>query len=86
MATSFDLWMLGIDASAVIGLRILKVAQGGAGASDEATLMVREKIQAAAEIQTALLSGALGETPGAISRSVIERYGAKVRANRKRLS
>lgn len=86
VATNLNLWMLGIDASAVIGLRMLKVAQGGTGTAEEAALMVREKIQAATEIHAALLSGKLGMTPVAVSRSVVARYSRKVRANRKRLS
>lgn len=82
----FDSWLLAWNASTVIGLRMMTFAAGGAAASREAQLMVSEKIQAAAELQTAMMTGKLGTTPLANSQAIVRRYGAKVRANRKRLS
>jgi hypothetical protein len=80
-----DAWALGMEASAVIGLRVAKMAMGGAGAADEAQLMVAEKMQSAFELQTALVTGRLGGTPLAGTRKVLKHYRRKVKANRKRL-
>ena len=38
----FDAWLLGMEASSVIGLRTLKIAAGGDAAHHEADLMVRK--------------------------------------------
>jgi hypothetical protein len=81
-----DAWALGMEASAVIGLRVAKMAMGGIGAADEAQLMVAEKMQAAVELQTALVMGQLGTTPLAGTKKVLRHYRRKVKANRKRLS
>jgi hypothetical protein len=82
----FDAWALGLEASAVIGLRTLKIAAGGPGAEAEAHRMVREKVETAADLQTKALTGALGFTgPGAAAKTLAH-YRRKVRANRRRLS
>lgn len=80
-----DAWALGIEASAVIGLRTARMATGGFDAAEEARLMVSEKMQAAIELQTALFAGRLGASPLAGTRNVIHHYRRKVKANRKRL-
>jgi hypothetical protein len=82
----FDSMMLAWNASAVIGLRMAKIAAGGADGAREAELMVSEKLIAATELQTAMLTGRLGTTPLSGTQAIVKRYGAKVRANRQRLS
>lgn len=84
-SAGFDAWALGMEASAVIGLRTMKMAAGGYDAAEEAQLMVSEKMQAAIELQTALVTGGLGSDPLAGTRKVLKHYRRKVKANRKRL-
>ena len=86
IAIGFDAWRLGLEASAVMGLRSLVIAQGGADAQAEATRMVSEKLDAGASLQAKALSGALGSTPASVSRRTLALYRRKVRANRRRLS
>lgn len=86
MRASLDAWALGIDASAVIGLRVAKAASGGDVNGEEARLMVAEKMQAAWEMQVCLMTGQFGTNPLAGTRKTISYYGRKVTANRKRLS
>lgn len=81
-----DAWRLGLEASAVIGLRTLKLAQGGAEAQAEAQRMVAEKLQAALALQTLAATGGLGATPASASARTLAHYRRKVRANRRRLS
>jgi hypothetical protein len=82
---SMDAWALGMEASAVIGLRVAKMAVGGTAAAEEAQLMLSEKMQAALELQTAFVTGQLGSNPLAGTRKTIRHYRRKVKANRKRL-
>jgi hypothetical protein len=63
-----DAWSLGFEASAVVGLRALKIVQGGAAAQVEADRMVREKLEAAMALQVQALTGGLGGTPPARRR------------------
>ncbi|NIJ22107.1 hypothetical protein FHS95_003818 [Sphingomonas naasensis] len=84
-SAGIDAWALGMEASAVIGLRVMRMATGGADAAAEAQLMVSEKMQAALELQTAMVTGQLGNTPLASTRKTIRHYRRKVKANRKRL-
>lgn len=69
---------LTLEASNVIGLRVMKMAAGGADALTEANLMVAEKVAAAFEMVD-LVRG--GGTPA----MVIERYRDHVGANASRL-
>jgi hypothetical protein len=85
LGASMDAWVLGMEASTVVGLRVAKMAMGGAGADDEARRMVSEKMQAAFELQLAMMTGQLGTTPLAGTRKTIRHYRRKVKANRKRL-
>ena len=62
-SAGIDAWSLGIEASAVIGLRTVKMAAGGIDAAEEARLMVSEKMLAAFELQAALVTGRLGDDP-----------------------
>jgi hypothetical protein len=82
----FDAWSLGFEASAVIGLRALKIAQGGAAAQAEAERMVSEKIDAAMALQAQALTGGLGGAPARAAARTIAHYRRKVKANRRRLS
>jgi hypothetical protein len=79
MKLSSDVMMANFEAQRVIGLRLVKLAQGGAAAEDESHRMVSEKLAAAAEAATAL---AIGKSPHAIVR----RYRTIIRANKRRLS
>lgn len=79
-------WSLGLEASTVIGLRVLKIAQGGPAAEAEARRMIEEKAEAAAALQLQALTGALGVTPAKVSARALAHYRRKVRANRRRLS
>ncbi len=82
----WDAWTLGMESSAVIGLRVAKIAMGGPAASEETARMLSEKVQSAIELQTALMTGRLGTTPLASTRKTLRHYRRKVKANRKRLS
>lgn len=82
---SIDAWALGFEASAVIGLRTLKLAAGGAAADEEARRMVSEKVQAGMELQRRALTGGLGSGPAAMTAKALAHYRRKVRANRRRL-
>ena len=84
-SAGLDAWALGVEASTVIGLRTMKMATGGIDAAEEARLMVAEKMQAAIELQTALVTGQLGGDPLAGARKTIRHYRRKVKANRRRL-
>ena len=85
-SAGLDAWTLGMEASAVIGLRLAKIAIGDAEAGREAQLMVAEKVQAALELQASLLTGRLGSTPLSGTQGLLRHYGRKVRANKRRLS
>ena len=84
-SAGLDAWTLGMEASAVIGLRTIKMAAGGIDAAEEARLMVAEKMQAALELQVAAVTGRLGHDPLAGTRKVLRHYRRKVKANRTRL-
>ena len=81
----FDAWSLGLEASSVIGLRLLKMAAGGAAAETETRLMFREKFEAGWAIQGKAMTGALGLTPQSATTRTLAHYRAKVRSNRRRL-
>jgi hypothetical protein len=84
--SGFDAWSLGVEASSVIALRMLKIGSGGEAAETEVRLMVSEKIAAGFALQAMALTGGLGLPPmellGKRSRIIEE----KVRANRRRLA
>ncbi|MDH7639711.1 hypothetical protein [Sphingomonas oryzagri] len=86
LKAGMDAWTLGAEASMVIGLRMAKVATGDSAAAKEADLMVSEKVQAAWELQTQLLTAPLGMTPLGATRKTISHYRRKVGANRRRLT
>lgn len=82
----WDAWALGLEASTVMGMRTLKIAQGGPAADAEARRMVSEKVDAALALQTLAMAGALGATAPRIARKTLAHYRRKVRANRRRLA
>jgi hypothetical protein len=75
----YEATMLALEANAVIGLRLLKIAHGGVDAAQEVNLMVQEKVDAAAEAMTTLLGGGGLET-------VLAAYRRRVAFNAERLS
>ena len=79
MKLSSEVMLANFEAQRVIGLRLAKLAWGGAAAEVESRRMVSEKIAAAAEAATALSTG---KSPHAIVR----RYRTIIRANKRRLS
>lgn len=86
MASAAAWSSLGLDASAVIGLRLAKIAAGGPAAAVEAQRMVTEKALAAVEAQWAIgLAVATGKGRGA-GHKTLALYRRKVKANRRRLS
>ena len=85
VGAGMDAWALGIEASAVIGLRTARMATGGVDVAEEARLMVSEKMLAAFELQVALVTGRLGDDPLTGTRKTLRHYRRKVKANRKRL-
>lgn len=86
LRVGFDAWTLGLEAQTVVGLRLLKLAAGGAAAEAEARRMVSEKAEAAAALQAMALTGALGFTAPAATAKAMRHVRRKVRANRRRLT
>jgi len=85
MRTGFDFWMLGAEAGTVMTMRLAKLAVGGADASVEAELMVSEKIGAMIELQSKMMTGALGTTPLSNTRGALKHYREIVADNDRRL-
>ncbi|HTG37973.1 hypothetical protein [Sphingomonas sp.] len=81
-----ETWMLGFEAAGVIAARMHGFAWSKPGSDREATRMVEEKLHALAELQWAMMTGAMGTTPLAISQKTVDLYRKKVGANRRRLS
>ena len=71
--------MLVIESTNVIEIGLRKIASGGVNATDETRLMVREKIDAAVDAGSMLVSGKH-------SADVIDFYRKHVAANATRLS
>jgi hypothetical protein len=86
LGIGLDVWSLGFEASAVMGLRALRIAQGGAAGQAEAERMVSEKVEAAMALQAQALTGGLGGTPASATARAIAHYRRKVKANHRRLS
>ena len=82
---SLNAWSLGLESAAVIGLRTMKLAAGGAAADIESRRMVDEKMRAGLELQTMALTGGLGITPHGATAKTLSHYRRKVRANQRRL-
>ena len=78
---------LAIDSNYVVGMRMMRMAMGGAGAMREAELMVTEKMQTAASlaVENAIALGT-GASLDSVNKRTMARYHKVVRANRRRLS
>jgi hypothetical protein len=87
--TLFDLsaqsFRLGMEASEVIGLRMIKAACGGAAAEREATLMITEKAQAALDAQFLIAQSVLTGKGHLAPGRAVALYRRRVQANRRRL-
>jgi hypothetical protein len=82
----FDTWSLGLETSAVIASRTMKLAAGGAAAETERRRMLAEKIEAALSLQALALTGGLGTTAQSAVQASLRHYRRRVRANRRRLA
>jgi hypothetical protein len=71
--------MLAVECNNVIDIRLRKIASGGVNAAEESRLMVNEKVAAAIEAGSMLMSGKK-------SGDVIDFYRMHVAANVARLS
>ena len=78
--------MLGIEASSVIAARVLKISAGGVAAQREWDLMIAEKIEAGAQLQTKLAKLGGNAPPATAVAATLRHYRKKVTANRVRLS
>ena len=85
-AAGVEAWTLAVEASAVIALRTAKLAMGGDWSGRESRLMMTEKVSAALELQTAMLTGGLSANPASATRQALNLYTRRARANRIRLS
>ena len=75
------------EAQWVIGLRMMRLATGGAAATSEAQRMIVEKAVAAAQAQAAAGAAlATGRGSRAAARAAATPYRRAVRANRRRLT
>jgi hypothetical protein len=86
LGVGLSAWSLGMEASAVMGLRTMKIARGGPAGEAEARRMIAEKIDASVALQTLALTGGLGLTPHGAASKTLTHLRRKVRANRRRLS
>jgi hypothetical protein len=82
----FDAWSLGVEASTVIGLRLLKIGSGGHAAEAEARQMISEKIESGFALQSMAWSGRLGHNAHDATRKTLAHYRIKMRANRRPLA
>lgn len=85
-SVAFESWSLGLEASTVIGLRMMKLAAGGAAAQAEAQLMLGEKVVAGMTLPMLAMTGQLGASAPAIAAGSLAHLRKKVRANRRRLA
>jgi hypothetical protein len=85
LSVGLDAWTLGVEASAVIALRALKFAAGGAAAESEAYRMVAEKVAAGLDLQAKAVSGALGYSAAGATVKAVGHYRRRVRSNLRRL-
>jgi hypothetical protein len=75
------------DAQAVMMLRTLRIAKGGARAEAETRRMITEKVAALAEAQLAATAATLkGRKKHRVAKKTLAVYATRVRRNRRRLS
>jgi hypothetical protein len=82
---SRDIWSLAFEASHVMALRGLALANGRAYAKNEVDRMVDEKAKAFFALQWMFFTGALGFTTPDIAAKSVAHYRKAVPANRRRL-
>ena len=82
----YQTWLLGVEASFVIAIRMNGLAWQAPGSDKEIVRMASEKIAAMTELQMRYLTGGMGTTPLAASQRTVQHYRRKVAANRRRLS
>jgi hypothetical protein len=75
----YSTMMLTVESSCVIGLRVTKMARGGWEAYNEVVLVVSEKVDAAIEAHTTMLTGGSAAL-------VVNRFREHVASNQKRLT
>jgi|HubBroStandDraft_4_1064222.scaffolds.fasta_scaffold1393156_1 hypothetical protein len=78
-------WSLGMEASSVIALRMMKIASGGKSGGAEAERMISEKIKAGLDLQKMAMADALGLAGHGAAAKILGYYRRKMRANRRRL-
>jgi len=75
------------EAQAVILLRTMRIAKGGARAEAETQRMITEKVAALAEAQIAATAATLkGSKKHRVAKKTLAVYTRRVRRNRRRLS
>jgi hypothetical protein len=85
LRASLNIWRASLEAQQVIGLRLAKLASGGAAAAAEMNRMVSEKVDAALEAQDAAAKAVLTGNAAQIPSQTLALYRRKMRANRRRL-
>ena len=87
LALSAQAAALGWEAQRVMALRLVRIAGGGARGKAETQRMMSEKFAAAVEAQAVVTASAIegGSSHGA-GKKLLDVYGKRVRANRRRLS
>lgn len=87
LALSAQTALLGWEAQQVIALRLVRIAGGGARGRAETQRMMSEKFAAAVEAQAAVTASAIeGGADHRAGKKLLDVYGKRVRANRRRLS
>ena len=81
-----DAAMLAMEAQEVIGLRLMKLAQGGAAAEAEMRQMIDEKMTATVTATTLMTAAAMQGRPDQGADDVVQMLRTEVLANKKRLS
>jgi hypothetical protein len=86
MSLAVDGWSMGMEASTVIGLRMIKLAGGGTEAEREARRMVGEKIAMGIALQRLAAAQGPGSTWEGTASTALRHMRTRVRANRRRLT
>jgi hypothetical protein len=82
---SVSVFRLGVEAQALVGLRLFRIATGGVGAVAETGRMVPEKVAALVEANRIVALGAASGGTGQSCAKVVRMYRKRVGANRTRL-
>jgi hypothetical protein len=86
MRVSVQAWLLDLEATNVVALRMLRLAAGGPAAAAEIHRMFAEKLVAASMLQSLAVIGALGSTAPNMAAKSLRHYRRIIRANRRRLA